>query len=195
MLHNLKSTSQSPWKLDGYIQIHGRKFLARTRWSKWSIDCIVNKRHAVHSIHEFGRCTHNDRFLFDRGAERQTRLVRLVNIDAHSGEVYNVGPRGDMKQALRSNIEQDAFDYLITNKDIEPSHTVRGWVFVENPAAGLESAKEGRFTVRDVRGNETVRPIKVLTGESQFDEPILLHVGETKDLTQASKQFYSEAKP
>jgi len=121
--------------------------------------------------------------------------VRLVNIDAHSGEVYNVGPRGDMKQALRSNIEQDAFDYLITNKDIEPSHTVRGWVFVENPAAGLESAKEGRFTVRDVRGNETVRPIKVLTGESQFDEPILLHVGETKDLTQASKQFYSEAKP
>ncbi len=121
--------------------------------------------------------------------------VRLVPIDAHSGEVYNRGPSDDMKQARRSNIEQDAFDYLIANKDIEPRHTVRGWLFVESPAAGLENAKEGRFTVRDVLGNEAVRPIRVLTGESQSDQPILLHVGETRDLSHASKQFYSEVRP
>jgi hypothetical protein len=121
--------------------------------------------------------------------------VRLVTIDAHSGEVYNRGRTDDMKQARRSNIEQDAFDYLIANKDIEPRHAVRGWVFVEAPAAGLESPKEGRFTVRDVLGNEAVRPLKVLAGESQSVQPILLRVGETKDLSEASKQFYSEAMP
>jgi hypothetical protein len=41
--------------------------------------------------------------------------VRLVTIDAHSGEVYNRGPTDDMKQACRSNIEQDTFDYAIAS--------------------------------------------------------------------------------
>jgi hypothetical protein len=68
--------------------------------------------------------------------------LRLVTIDAHSGEVYNRGPTDDMKQACRSNIKQDTFDYAIANKDIEPRHTVRGWVFVEAPEAGLEGAKK-----------------------------------------------------
>jgi len=118
--------------------------------------------------------------------------VRLVTIDAHSGEVYNRGPTDDMKQACRSNIEQDTFDYAIANKNIEPRHTVRGWVFVEAPEAGLEGGKEARFNVTDILGNKAVRPIKVLTGESQSVQPRLLHVGETKDLSQARKQFYSE---
>ena len=118
--------------------------------------------------------------------------VRLVTIDAHSGEVYNRGPTDDMKQASRSNIEQDTFDYAIANKNIEPRHTVRGWVFVEAPEAGLEGGKEARFNVTDILGNKAVRPIKVLTGESQSMQPRLLHVGETKDLSQARKQFYSE---
>jgi hypothetical protein len=118
--------------------------------------------------------------------------VRLVTIDAHSGEVYNRGPTDDMKQACRSNIEQDTFDYAIANKNIEPRHTVRGWVFVEAPEAGLEGGKEARFNVTDILGNKAVRPIKVLTGESQSMQPRLLHVGETKDLSQARKQFYSE---
>jgi hypothetical protein len=118
--------------------------------------------------------------------------VRLVTIDAHSGEVYNRGPTDDMKQACRSNIEQDTFDYAIANKNIEPRHTVRGWVFVEAPEAGLEGGKEARFNVTDILGNKAVRPIKVLTEESQSMQPRLLHVGETKDLSQARIQFYSE---
>ena len=119
--------------------------------------------------------------------------VRLVTIDAHSGEVYNRGPTDDMKQACRSNIEQDTFDYAIANKNIEPRHTVRGWIFVEGPEAGLEGVKEARFNVTDILGNKAVRLIKVLTEESQSMQPRLLHVGETKDLSQAHKQFYSEA--
>jgi hypothetical protein len=121
--------------------------------------------------------------------------VKLVTIDAHSGEVYNRGPSDDMKQASRSNIEQDTFDYAIANKNIEPRDTVRGWVFVEVPEAGLEGGKEARFNVTDVLGNKAVRRIKVLTGESQSMQPRLLHVGETKDLSQAHKQFYSETHP
>ena len=118
--------------------------------------------------------------------------IRLVTIDAHSGEVYNHGPTDDMKQACRSNIEQDTFDYAIANKNIEPRHTVRGWVFVEAPEAGLEGGKEARFNVTDILGNKAVSPIKMLTEESQSMQPRLLHVGETKDLSQARKQFYSE---
>jgi len=121
--------------------------------------------------------------------------VRLVTIDAHSGEVYNRGRTNDMKQALRSNIEQDTFDYMIANKDIEPRHTVRGWVFVEAPEASLESAQEGRFSVTDVLGNKAVRPMEILPGDSQSVQPRLLHVGETRDLSDARRQFYSEASP
>ena len=121
--------------------------------------------------------------------------IRLVTIDAHSGEVYNRGPTDDMKQARRSNIEQDTFDYMIANKEIEPRHTVRGWVFVETPEADLENGKEARFNVTDILGNKAVRPIKVLAGEPHSVQPRLLHVGETKDLSQARRQFYSEATP
>jgi hypothetical protein len=121
--------------------------------------------------------------------------VRLVTIDAHSGHVYNRGRTNDMKQARRSNIEQDTFDYMIANKDIEPRHTVRGWVFVEAPEAGLESGKEARFNVTDILGNKAVRPIKVLTGGSQSVQPKLIHLGKTKDLCRARRQFYSEANP
>jgi hypothetical protein len=121
--------------------------------------------------------------------------VRLVTIDAHSGEVYNRGPTDDMKQARRSNIEQDTFDYTIANKNIEPRHTVRGWVFVEAPEAGLDGGKEARFNVTDILGNKAVRPIKMLTEESQSMQPRLLQVGETKDLSQARKQFYSMTHP
>ena len=121
--------------------------------------------------------------------------IRLVTIDAHSGEVYNRGPTDDMKRACRSNIEQDTFDYAIANNNIEPSHTVRGWVFVETPEAGLGGGKEARFNVTDTLGNKAVRPIKVLTEESQSMQPRLLHIGETKDLSEARKQFYSETHP
>ena len=121
--------------------------------------------------------------------------IRLVTINAHSGEVYNRGPTDDMKQARRSNIEQDTFDYALANKNIEPRHTVRGWVFVEAPEAGLEGSKEARFNVTDILGNKAVRPIKMLTEESQSMQPRLLHVGETKDLSLARKQFYSVTHP
>jgi hypothetical protein len=121
--------------------------------------------------------------------------VRLLTIDAHSGEVYNRGPIVDMRQASRSNIEQDTFDYAIANKNIEPYHTVRGWVFLEPPEADSESVKDARFNISDILGNKAVRPIKVLTEESQSIQPRLLHVGETKDLSQARRQFYSEANP
>jgi len=64
------------------------------------------------------------------------------------------------------------------------------------PKAGLEGETEARFNVRDVLGNKAVRPIKVLTGESQSVQPrVVLHVGGTRDLSQASRQFYSEANP
>ena len=121
--------------------------------------------------------------------------VSFVTIDAHSGEVYSRGPTGDMKQASRSNIEQDTFDYAIANNNIEPSHTVRGWMFVEAPEGGVGGGKEARFNLTDTLGNKAVRPIKVLTEESQSTQPRLLHVGETKDLSQARKQFYSETHP
>ena len=121
--------------------------------------------------------------------------VRLVTIDAHSGEVYNRGPTDDMKQARRSNIEQDTFDYAIANKNIEPHDTVRGWVFVEAPEADLANIKDARFEITSVLGNTAVRPIKVLTEESQSIQPRLLHVGETKDLSEARRQFYSEVNP
>src|SRR5437660_948016 len=61
--------------------------------------------------------------------------------------------------------------------------------------AGLEGGKEARFKVTDILGNKAVRPIKVLTEESQSMQPRLLHVGETKDLSPARKQFYSETNP
>jgi hypothetical protein len=119
--------------------------------------------------------------------------VRLVTIDAHNGEVYNRGSSDDLKQARRTHIEQDTFDYMIANKNIEPRHTVRGWAFVEGPEANLDSGTEARFIVTDVLGNRGVCPIEVLTGESQSVQPRLLHVGETKDLSQTRRQFYSEA--
>jgi hypothetical protein len=121
--------------------------------------------------------------------------LRLAIINARSGEVYNRGRTDDMKQARRSNIEQDTFDYIIANREIDPGHTVRGWVFVEAPDADLENVNEARFNVTDVLGNKAVRPIQVLSEESQPTEPILLHVGETRDLSQARKQFYSETNP
>jgi hypothetical protein len=122
--------------------------------------------------------------------------VRLVTMKVHGGEVFNRGPTNDMKQACRSNIEQDTFDYGIANKNMDPRHTVRGWVFVEAPSeAALEGGNEARFNVTDVLGNQAVRSIKVLTEESQSMQPRLLHVGETKDLSEAHKQFYSEANP
>jgi hypothetical protein len=121
--------------------------------------------------------------------------VKLVTIGAHSGEVYNRGSTEDMKQARRSNIEQDTFDYAIANKNIGPLDTVRGWIFVEAPDADLQGVKDARFNITDILGNIAVRPIKVLTEESQSIQPRLLHVGETKDLSQARRQFYSEANP
>jgi hypothetical protein len=66
---------------------------------------------------------------------------------------------------------------------------------VEAPKAGLEGETEARFNVRDVLGNKAVRTIKVLTGESQSEQPVVLHVGGTRDLSRASRQFYSEANP
>jgi hypothetical protein len=119
--------------------------------------------------------------------------VRLVTISAHSGDVYNRGPTDDMKQARRSNIEQDTFDYAIANKNIGPHDTVRGWVFVEAPEADLEDIKDARFNVTDILGNKAARPIKLLSDASESIQPRLLHVGETKDLSQARRQFYSEA--
>ena len=121
--------------------------------------------------------------------------VKLVTIDAHRGEVYNRGPIDDMSQARRSKIEQDTFDYMIANRNIEPHQTVRGWVFVEPPEADLESGKEARFNVSDVLGNKAVESIQVLSEESQSIQPRLLQIGETKDLSQARREFYSEAKP
>jgi hypothetical protein len=123
------------------------------------------------------------------------KWVRLVTIGAHSGEVYNRGSTDDMKQARRTNMEQDTFDYAIANKNIGPLDTVRGWVFVEGPEADLDSGTEARFNVTDILGNRAVRPIEVLTGESQSVQPRLLRVGETKDLSQARRQFYSEVNP
>ena len=52
------------------------------------------------------------------------KWLRLVAINAHGGEVYRRGPTDDMKQARRSNIEQDTFDYAIANNNIEPYATV-----------------------------------------------------------------------
>jgi hypothetical protein len=109
--------------------------------------------------------------------------------------VYSRGPTDDMKQARRSNIEQDTFDYAIANNNIEPYATVRGWVFFEAPERDLQTVKDARFNVTDILGNKAVRPIKLLTEESQSIQPKLLHVGETKDLSQARRQFYSEANP
>ena len=63
------------------------------------------------------------------------KWLRLVTINAHGGEVYNRGPTDDMKQARRSNIEQDTFDYAIANNNIEPYATVRGWVLSRHPRA------------------------------------------------------------
>ena len=123
------------------------------------------------------------------------KWLRLVTINAHGGEAYNRGPTDDMKQARRSNIEQDTFDYAITNNNIEPHVTVRGWVFVEAPEGDLQTVKDARFNVTDILGNKAVRPIKLLTEEPQSIQPRLLHVGETKDLSQARRQFYSEANP
>ena len=121
--------------------------------------------------------------------------VKLITIDAHSGEVYNRGPTDDMSQARRSEIEQDTFDYAIANRNIEPRQTVRGWVFVESPEDDLEGGKEARFNVADVLGNKAVGSIQVLSEESQSVQPRLLHIGETKDLSQARKEFFDEAKP
>jgi hypothetical protein len=120
--------------------------------------------------------------------------VKLVTIDGHSGEVYNRGPSEDMRQARRSEIEQDTFDYVIANKNIEPHQTVRGWVFVEAPSAHSENGKEARFSVTDVVGNKAVGSVQVLSEESQSIQPRLLHIGETKDLSQARREFYSEAR-
>jgi hypothetical protein len=125
----------------------------------------------------------------------QQEWVRLVTMNAHSGEVYNRGRTDDMKQACRSAIEQDTFDYGVANMNIEPRHTVRGWVFVEGSESSLEDVKEACFGITDVLGNKAVRPIKVLTDESQSTQPRLLHVGKTKDLSQARKQFYSQINP
>jgi hypothetical protein len=124
--------------------------------------------------------------------EGNQKWVRLVTINAHRGEVYNRGPSEDMKQARRSNIEQDTFDHAIANRNIRTHETVRGWVFVEALDANLEGVKEARFNVTDSLGNKAVYPLNVLTGDSQSLQPRLLHVGETKDLSQARKQFYSE---
>ena len=63
------------------------------------------------------------------------KLLRLVTINAHGGEVYSRGPTDDMKQARRSNIEQDTFDYAIANNNIESYATVRGWVLSRHPRA------------------------------------------------------------
>lgn len=123
------------------------------------------------------------------------KWLRLVTINAHGGEVYNRGPTDDMKQARRSNIEQDTFDYAIANNNIEPHATVRGWVFVEVPEGDLQTVKDARFNVTDIVGNKAVRPIKLLTEGPQSIQPRLLHVGETKDLSQSHRQFYSEANP
>lgn len=120
--------------------------------------------------------------------------VKLVTIDGHSGEVYNSGPTDDMRQARRSEIEQDTFDYVIANRNIEPHQTVRGWVFVEAPNAHFEHGKEARFSVTDILGNKAVGSIQVLSEESESIQPRLLHIGETKDLSQARREFYSEAK-
>ena len=123
------------------------------------------------------------------------KWLRLVTINAHGGEVYSRGPTDDMKQARRSNIEQDTFDYAIANNNIEPYATVRGWVFVEAPEDDLQTVKDARFNVTDILGNKAVRPIKLLTEGPQSIQPRLLYVGETKDLSQAHRQFYSEANP
>jgi hypothetical protein len=121
--------------------------------------------------------------------------VSLVTIDAHSGEVYNRGPSSDMKQARRFNIEQDTFDYSIANKNIGPHDTVRGWVLVEAVEADLDNIKDARLSVADSLGNKDARVMKILAEESGSLQPRLLHVGETKDLSQARKQFYSESNP
>src|SRR5436190_18183974 len=63
------------------------------------------------------------------------KWLGLVTINAHGGEVYSRGPTDDMKQARRSNIEQDTFDYAIANNNIESYATVRGWVLSRHPRA------------------------------------------------------------
>ena len=97
------------------------------------------------------------------------KWLRLVTINAHGGEVYNRGPTDDMKQARRSNIEQDTFDYAIANNNIESHATVRGWVFVEVPEGDLQTVKDARFNVTDILGNKAVRPIKLLRSRLVFE--------------------------
>jgi len=59
------------------------------------------------------------------------KWLRLVTINAHGGEVYNRGPTDDMKQARRSNIERDTFDYAIAT--------------TSNPTLRLEAGSLSRY--------------------------------------------------
>jgi hypothetical protein len=124
--------------------------------------------------------------------KEKNEWVRLFIIGANNGEFYNRGPTADMKEAKRDYV--DAFDDAIANKDIEPHHTVRGWVFAEAPEGGVGTHEKVRFRIKDILGNEAVQDIGFLSrGESAQSRSF--RVGATKDLSQAKKQFYSEARP
>ena len=119
--------------------------------------------------------------------------VKLNRIPGTDGTVYWVY---DVKQALRVNMEDGAFDRLLQNRNIQPNETVRGWVFLELPK-DVPDDKAWRFTMRDATGNESTEIISLTaSGNSQTEsiqEQGFSVMPPPRDFTNIPKRFYTES--
>lgn len=101
-------------------------------------------------------------------------------------QFFGRGPTDDFTQAKQARMEDRAFDSIIANKEIDPGHIVRGWVFLET----IERSEDTNFLEARFRVNgNLVEPLIGLKEKSI--QPITIKMGESADLSKVSRQYYS----
>lgn len=111
-----------------------------------------------------------------------------------NGAFYNTPKDDDWTKASRLEIEPESFDRAVSDKNIQPGETVRGWILLESANDDVGSVElQARFHLKDVLGSDTIRPIEVLNSDSA--QPRSLKQSGKQDISQAKRAFYSEVFP
>ena len=126
--------------------------------------------------------------------DNHNEWVSLTTMRAN-GALYNIPKDGGWTKAIRLEIQQQSFDQAVSDKNIEPGETVRGWILLETARGDFGSvALQARFHLKDVLGSDSIRPIEVLNFADSAQPRTFKRIG-TQDISQAKREFYSEMFP
>jgi hypothetical protein len=128
--------------------------------------------------------------------DNHNKWVSLTTMRAN-GAFYITPKDGDWTKASRLEIQQESFDRAISDKNIAPNETVRGWILLETAKGDLGAVElQARFHLKDVPGSDSIRPIELLNiSDSAQPRSFKLIGKQDQDISQVKREFYSEVFP